>query len=120
MRRCTASPKTRPTAGREARNPECCEDLRQCALLSLQARFAWLEVTACSAGHTEELFGWVVGSRTALRRPRAMPSATRMLRSLYELAADDAQSLPEDSSWTASASVQSTAVMLHNLDRGRP
>ncbi len=50
----------------------------------------------CHAGRTQELFGWVVGSWATLRQPRAMPSATRMLRSLYELEADDAQLLCEE------------------------
>jgi len=40
----------------------------------------------------------VVGSRAALRQPRAMASATRMLRSLYELEADDTELLCEKTS----------------------
>lgn len=57
-----------------------------------------MSMNLCHAGRTQELFGRVVGSRAALRQPRAMASATRMLRSLYELEADDTELLCEKTS----------------------
>ena len=56
-----------------------------------------MHVRHCTAGRTQELYGWVVGSRAAMHQPRPLPCATRVLRSLYELDADDAALFADES-----------------------
>ncbi len=84
--------------GEHARTPATSQQKRAtCQLCGFFASrpisYARAVVCRCAAGKAKELHGWVVGSRGALPRPRLLPSATRVMRSLYELDADDAMLL---------------------------